>query len=130
VRFFGEGIEGRPPHHVAVLGLSRTFQHIRPRKVFATMPVGENLLLGAHVQLARGREQLQLERLEATLSRVYRHVPFYRKKLDGLGLDPDELRSLDDLGKPPFTVKADLRASHPYGGEGKARRVVDRRKLD
>jgi phenylacetate-CoA ligase len=60
-------------------------------------------------------EQLQLERLEATLVRVYRHVPFYRKRLDELGFDPDEFRSLADLGKLPFTSKEDLRANHPYG---------------
>jgi phenylacetate-CoA ligase len=60
-------------------------------------------------------EQVQLERLEATLNRVYRHVPFYRKRFDELGFDPDELRSLADLAKLPFTTKADLRENHPYG---------------
>ncbi len=60
-------------------------------------------------------EQLQLERLEATLSRVYRHVPFYRRRLDELGFDPDELRSIDDLRRLPFTTKADVRENHPYG---------------
>ncbi len=60
-------------------------------------------------------EQLQLERLEATLLRAYRHVPFYRKKLDEVGFDPDEFRSLQDLRRLPFTTKADLRANHPYG---------------
>jgi phenylacetate-CoA ligase len=60
-------------------------------------------------------EQLQLERLEATLSRVVRHVPFYRKRFQELGLDPDELRSLEDLRKLPFTTKAELRENHPYG---------------
>ena len=60
-------------------------------------------------------EQLQLERLEATLSRVYRHVPFYRKRFDELDFDPDELRSLEDLRRLPFTTKADLRENHPYG---------------
>jgi len=59
--------------------------------------------------------QLQLERLESTLSRVYRNVPFYRKKFDEIGFDPDELRSLDDLRKLPFTTKNDLRENYPYG---------------
>ncbi len=59
--------------------------------------------------------QLQLERLEATLSRVYRNVPFYRKKFDELGIDTDELGSVDDLGKLPFTTKDDLRDNYPYG---------------
>jgi phenylacetate-CoA ligase len=59
--------------------------------------------------------QLQLERLQATLSRVFRNVPFYRKRFDEGGLDPDELRSLDDLKALPFTTKEDLRAAYPYG---------------
>jgi phenylacetate-CoA ligase len=59
--------------------------------------------------------QLQLERLQATLSRVFRNVPFYRKRFDEAGLDPDELRSLEDLKALPFTTKADLRESYPYG---------------
>ena len=50
-------------------------------------------------------EQLQLERLEATLLRAYRHVPFYRRQLEGVGFDPDEFRSLDDLRRPPFTTR-------------------------
>ncbi len=60
-------------------------------------------------------EQLQLERLESTLSRVYRNVPFYRKKFDDIKFNPDDLRSLDDLRKLPFTTKGDLRDNYPYG---------------
>lgn len=59
--------------------------------------------------------QLQLERLEATLNRVYMNVPFYRKKFDGLKIDIDNLRSLDDLRRLPFTTKDDLRDNYPYG---------------
>jgi phenylacetate-CoA ligase len=60
-------------------------------------------------------EQLQLERLESTLNRVYLNVPFYRKQFDAVGFNPDDLRSLDDLRKLPFTVKNDLRDNYPYG---------------
>ena len=60
-------------------------------------------------------EQLQLERLEATLNRVYMNVPFYRKKFDELGIDTDIIRSLDDIRKLPFTTKDDLRNNYPYG---------------
>jgi phenylacetate-CoA ligase len=60
-------------------------------------------------------EQLQIERLEATLARVFRSVPFYRKRFDEVGFDPDELRSADDLRRLPFTTKADLRQAYPYG---------------
>jgi phenylacetate-CoA ligase len=59
--------------------------------------------------------QLQLERLQSTVVRVYMNVPFYRKKFDELGIDPDTFRSLDDLSKLPFTTKDDLRMSYPYG---------------
>ncbi len=60
-------------------------------------------------------EQLQLERLESTLNRVYMNVPFYRRKFDEAGFNPDDLRALDDIRKLPFTVKDDLRANYPYG---------------
>jgi len=60
-------------------------------------------------------EQLQLERLESTLSRVYMNVPFYRKKFDEVKFNPDDLRTLDDLRKLPFTTKNDLRDNYPYG---------------
>jgi phenylacetate-CoA ligase len=60
-------------------------------------------------------EQLQLERLQATLFRVYMNVPFYRKRFDKLGIDPDGVRSFEDLRRLPFTMKEDLRKSYPYG---------------
>ncbi len=60
-------------------------------------------------------EQLQLERLEATLRRVYMNVPFYRKSFDELGIDLDEIQSVDDLRRLPFTTKDDLRENYPYG---------------
>ncbi|HWR59412.1 MAG TPA: phenylacetate--CoA ligase [Thermodesulfovibrionales bacterium] len=60
-------------------------------------------------------EQLQLERLESTLNRVYMNVPFYRRKFDELKVDIDNLRSMDDLRRLPFTTKDDLRDNYPYG---------------
>ncbi|MCX7912998.1 MAG: phenylacetate--CoA ligase [Thermodesulfovibrionales bacterium] len=60
-------------------------------------------------------EQIQLERLQANLLRVYMNVPFYRKKFDELKIDPDSFCSLEDLKKLPFTTKEDLRDSYPYG---------------
>ncbi len=60
-------------------------------------------------------EQLQLERLEATLNRVYLNVPFYHKKFKELNIDPDDIRSLADIRKLPFTTKNDLRENYPYG---------------
>ena len=60
-------------------------------------------------------EQLQLERLQSTLYRVGTHVPFYRKKFDELKFNYDDVRSLDDLRRLPFTIKQDLRDNYPYG---------------
>jgi phenylacetate-CoA ligase len=60
-------------------------------------------------------EQLQLERLQATLNRVYGRVPFYRKKFDELGVGPEDVGSLADLARLPFTTKDDLRDNYPYG---------------
>ena len=60
-------------------------------------------------------EQLQLERLEATLNRVHMNVPFYRRKFDALGIDTDDIRSIADIRKLPFTTKNDLRENYPYG---------------
>jgi phenylacetate-CoA ligase len=59
-------------------------------------------------------EQLQLEKLQATISRVYRNVQFYRRRFDELGLAPEDFDSLDSLCKLPFTTKEDLRRAYPY----------------
>ncbi len=60
-------------------------------------------------------ERLQLERLRQTLKRVATNVPFYRNRFQELRLDPDKLRSLDELSQYPFTLKQDLRDNYPYG---------------
>lgn len=60
-------------------------------------------------------EQLQLERLQATINRVHKNVTYYRKKFDELGIIPEDIRSLSDLTKLPFTAKEDLRINYPYG---------------
>ncbi len=59
--------------------------------------------------------QLQLERLQSTIHRVYRNVPFYRRMFDKHGIDPDGFSSLEDINKIPFTTKNDLRENYPYG---------------
>ena len=60
-------------------------------------------------------EGLQLERLRDTVSRVYAQVPHYTRAFDEAGVRPDDLTSLADLGRFPFTTKADLRANYPFG---------------
>lgn len=59
-------------------------------------------------------QQLQLERLQATVFRAYRNVAFYRKRFDALGLVPEDIQSLADLAKLPFTTREDLRTGYPY----------------
>ncbi|WP_409466381.1 phenylacetate--CoA ligase PaaK [Amycolatopsis sp. GA6-003] len=58
---------------------------------------------------------LQLERLQWTLRHAYENVPLYRKKFAEAGVHPDDCRELGDLTKFPFTTKADLRESYPFG---------------
>lgn len=60
-------------------------------------------------------EQLQLERLQATLNRVQKNVTHYRKKFAEQGIIPEDIRSLADLKKLPFTTKEDLLTDYPYG---------------
>ena len=59
-------------------------------------------------------EKLQLERLQATV-RHCMNSPFYSKRFEENGLKPQDIRSLDDLRKIPFTTKADLRETYPFG---------------
>jgi phenylacetate-CoA ligase len=60
-------------------------------------------------------EQLQLERLQATLNRAYKNVTCYRTKFVGQGIVPEDITSLADIAKLPFTTKEDLRLNYPYG---------------
>ena len=58
---------------------------------------------------------LQAERLKATVKRVIDNVPFYREKFAEAGVTADDIRSIDDIVKLPFTLKQDLRDNYPYG---------------
>ena len=58
---------------------------------------------------------LQLARLSQTLRHVYANVPHYRQAFDARGVGPQDLKSLADLAKFPFTTKAELRGSYPFG---------------
>ena len=57
---------------------------------------------------------LQLERLKQTLAHVYENSKAYRKKFDDHGVIPEDLQSLEDLSKFPFTAKEDLRQAYPF----------------
>jgi phenylacetate-CoA ligase len=60
-------------------------------------------------------EALQLDRLRTSLRTAYEKVPHYRRVFDDAGVRPDDLGSLGDLARFPFTTKADLRANYPFG---------------
>jgi len=59
--------------------------------------------------------KLQLERLKWSLQHAYDHVEHYRKKFDAAGVKPGDVRTLADLAKFPYTTKADLRETYPFG---------------
>jgi phenylacetate-CoA ligase len=58
---------------------------------------------------------LQLSRLRETVGRAYASVPHYRAAFDAVGVGPDDIETLDDLARLPFTTKADLRDNYPFG---------------
>ncbi|WP_297445671.1 phenylacetate--CoA ligase, partial [Desulfurobacterium sp.] len=60
-------------------------------------------------------EALQLKRLRETVERAYYLVPFYRKKFDEAGVSPEDIQTLEDMKRLPFTVKQDLRDNYPFG---------------
>ena len=59
--------------------------------------------------------KLQNERLVKQVKHVYENVPYYRKKMEGKGVTPEDIRSVEDLHKLPFLTKDDLREAYPYG---------------
>ncbi|MGO4887694.1 phenylacetate--CoA ligase PaaK [Anaerobacillus sp. MEB173] len=60
-------------------------------------------------------EKLQLERLQNTVKKVYENVPHYKNEFEKLGVKPDDITSLSDITKLPFTKKQDLRNNYPFG---------------
>ncbi len=60
-------------------------------------------------------EALQLARLQETVRHAYANVPHYTRTFDAAGVHPDDIRSLADVQKLPFTTKADLRENYPFG---------------
>lgn len=60
-------------------------------------------------------QALQFDRLRWSLAHAYAHSPVYRRKFDEAGAHPDDLRTLADLARFPFTTKSDLRENYPFG---------------
>ncbi len=63
----------------------------------------------------RDMRQHQLESLRKLVEHVYNKVPFYKKKFDEAGVRPEDIKTLEDIRKLPFTTKYELRETYPYG---------------
>ncbi|MGE5256138.1 MAG: phenylacetate--CoA ligase family protein, partial [Hyphomicrobiales bacterium] len=69
---------------------------------FETMPIAD-------------LKKFQLRKLRETVEWAYERIPFYRRKLDEIGVKPKSIKALEDIAKLPFTVKNDLRDNYPFG---------------
>ncbi|MCX4741409.1 phenylacetate--CoA ligase PaaK [Streptomyces antibioticus] len=78
-------------------------------------PLPEGLADDAERLSRADLRDLQLRRLRATLQHAYDNVELYRKKFDAAGVTPEDCRALEDLARFPFTTKADLRDTYPFG---------------
>ncbi|HHU00800.1 MAG TPA: phenylacetate--CoA ligase [Bacteroidales bacterium] len=58
---------------------------------------------------------VQSERLRDTVERVYYNIPYYRQRMQEMGLAPEDIKSVDDLKHLPFTTKSDIRDNYPFG---------------
>ena len=58
---------------------------------------------------------LQIERLQRTVALSYNNVSFYRARMDEAGVKPEDIRTIDDIRRLPFTTKQDMRDNYPYG---------------
>jgi phenylacetate-CoA ligase len=74
-------------------------------------------VLNPSIEMMNRKEllELQLERLQIVVNQAYSNVDFYRKKFDEAGLSPDDIKTLDDLRRIPFTTRKDLLDNYPYG---------------
>jgi phenylacetate-CoA ligase len=78
--------------------------------------INQPLIWNEHIE-CMDREKLHLlqsERLSKMIERIYYNVPFYRKKLQEIGISPGDIRSIDQLKDLPFTTKQDLRDNYPF----------------
>ena len=81
------------------------------------MKVTENKIYNPEIECMDREElkALQLSRLQETVKLVYERVPLYRQRMDELGVKPEDIKSLADITKLPFTNKTDLRDEFPFG---------------
>ncbi|MEI2578923.1 hypothetical protein [Scytonema sp. PRP1] len=59
--------------------------------------------------------EVQKNRLIRCVERAYEHIPFYKQKLDAVGVHPSHIHSVGNISLLPFTTKADLRNQYPFG---------------
>ncbi|QSX09082.1 phenylacetate--CoA ligase [Alkalibacter rhizosphaerae] len=71
-------------------------------------------------------ESLQLEKLKHTVNRMYQNVEYFRNKMDHLHCKPEDIQSLEDIQRLPFSTKEDLRVNYPYGLFAVSRKEVVR----
>ncbi len=79
------------------------------------MPYSDKYWQKEEILSRRELEEIQLKRLKWVVRHVYDNVPFYRRKFKERGIHPDDVRSLNDVSKLPFTTKEDLRENYPFG---------------
>lgn len=69
----------------------------------------------AECMSAEEKEELQLKRLQEVVKRAYENVTYYKKRFDDVGVLPEDIETLSDIQKLPFTTKTDLRDAYPFG---------------
>lgn len=69
----------------------------------------------AECMSAQDREEIQLKRLQDVIKRAYENVPYYQGRLMEEGVTPEDIETLEDIEKLPFTTKSDLREAYPFG---------------
>ena len=70
--------------------------------------------------------EMQLERLKWTVAYCYENIPFYHKRLTEAGVTPEKIKCLSDIQYIPFTTKADIRDTYPFGLFGKPMKEIVR----
>lgn len=85
-----------------------------PQTSSTTQEVFRDVSAMDYLPLAQLRE-LQLRRLQETVTRTYERVPLFQRRMNERGLVPADIKDLEDIAKLPFTIKSDLRSTYPFG---------------
>ena len=93
-------------------------QHINIKKQIHTTSNTRNIMIWNESIECMDHDcfcKIQSIRLKKIVDYVYHNTPFYRKKMQEMGITPDDINSIDDIVKLPFTTKHDLRDNYPFG---------------